>query len=136
MYARREPSGEIATRPAQKSLGPSASVESHPRLYSATRVGVAGRIHPRSATALATTARAVAPYSMRRKRRLDRSCTIGADGAGAVAGLFNASANSCADENRSAGTFSSARDTAVATFSGTFGRSALNGRGASVRTFA
>ena len=50
--------------------------------------------------------------------------------------LFKASANSWAEANLSAGTFSSACDTAAATFGGTFRRCVVRGRGSSVITLA
>src|SRR5258705_13053021 len=132
MYAHRDPSGEIARRVTYEAPGAIDSVESNVRSYRKTSLTVAGRIQPQIAVARSSAMTAPTPYVTGLSHVLQPP-GVAIDRVDAMrAGLFNASANSCADANRSAGVFSSARETAIATWAGTCRLTVASGRGSSV----
>ena len=113
-----DPSGEIATRP-HRPVGISDSAESSSMLYRRTAEGAgdAGRIHAQPAARIETAATAPIAISANRRRGV---AAVGTERVPvAKRGSSNASANAFADPKRSAGSFASARSTAVATFGGT-----------------
>src|SRR5947208_8943355 len=80
MYASRDPSGEMATRPDQGILGAIASVESIASMDRTTCFAGAGRSQPQIAPAEITIASAITVYHTAFSRPL-RSLPLGADAA-------------------------------------------------------
>src|SRR6266480_1261376 len=80
MYASRDPSGEMATRPDHGAPGAIASVESIARVDRTTCFAGAGRIQPQIAPAETRMASTVTAYNTLLSRRL-RSLTFGVDAA-------------------------------------------------------
>src|SRR6266700_5349399 len=80
MYASRDPSGEMATRPAQGALGAIASVESIARVDRTTCFAGAGRIQPQIAVTEISMASPITAYNTILSLRL-RSLTFGVDAA-------------------------------------------------------
>src|SRR6267378_5710172 len=70
MYARRDPSGEMATRPDQGVLGAIASVESIASMDRTTCFAGAGRSQPQIAPAEISMASAITAYNTVLSRRL------------------------------------------------------------------
>src|SRR5256885_9946546 len=68
MYASRDPSGEIATRPDQGAPGDIASVESIASVHLTTYFAGAGRIQPRIAPAEISMASPITAYNTLRSR--------------------------------------------------------------------
>src|SRR5256885_2692245 len=99
-----------------------ASAESKARLDRTTCFEGAGRLQPHSQPTKNKIASALTPYSIRRKRLLSSHGFDTTVEDGAKEGLFKASANSCADAKRSAGTFCNALETAASTCVGTLRR--------------
>src|SRR5881628_1991060 len=80
MYASRDPSGEMATRPDQGVLGAIASVESIASTDRTTCFAGAGRSQPQIAVAEIRMTSAITVYNTAFSRRL-RSLTFGPDAA-------------------------------------------------------
>src|SRR6266404_5726162 len=80
MYASRDPSGEMATRPDQGVLGAIASVESIASMDRTTCFAGAGRSQPQIAVAEIRMTSAITAYNTIVSRRL-RSLTVGVDAA-------------------------------------------------------
>src|SRR5437867_7842439 len=80
MYASRDPSGEMATRPDQGVLGAIASVESIASMDRTTCFAGAGRSQPQIAVAEISRTSAITAYNTIVSRRL-RSLTVGVDAA-------------------------------------------------------
>src|SRR6266568_8211839 len=80
MYASRDPSGEMATRPDQGAPGAIASVESIARVDRTTCFAGSGRIQPQIAVTEISMASTIRAYNTLLSRRL-RSLTLGVDAA-------------------------------------------------------
>jgi hypothetical protein len=80
MYASRDPSGEMATRPDQGAPGAIASLESIASVYRTTCFAGAGRIQPQIAVAEIRMTSAITTYNTILSRRL-RSLTSSVDAA-------------------------------------------------------
>src|SRR5258705_13923326 len=96
MYAHRDPSGEIARRVTYEAPGTIDSVESNVRSYRKTSLTVAGPIHPQIAAARRRAMPAPTPDVTALRHILQPPGAATARDTAMRAGLFTASANSCA----------------------------------------
>src|SRR2546423_15145147 len=133
MYASRFASGEIAIRVTYEAPGEMVSVESKVRSYRSTGRISTGCIQLHAAVARSRAATTPPPYVNGRTHVVDHRDALAVRAADNItAGFVSASANSCADANRSAGVFSSARATASGTCAGKWRLTVFSDRGYSV----